>query len=55
MKIHLVSYSTRVNSPEPFYKLSGWAYWKKRLQFWRWRSHKTMGRPILLLRKGKQA
>jgi len=52
MSKHLVMYGTRVSDTSvPMLELDGWLYWKKRLQFWKWRLHRTMGRPVLVLRK----
>ena len=50
MKKHIVVYDIELNN-SLFLSLSGWMYWQKRLQFWKWKSHKTMGRPILMLRR----
>lgn len=55
MKKHLVIESTRVaDLTKPMIELSGWSYWTKRLQFWKWRKHYTMGRPVLKFRKENQ-
>jgi hypothetical protein len=29
-------------------EISHWEYFKKRIQFWKYRKHRTMGRPILM-------
>lgn len=31
-----------------WHKLSHWEYIKKRIQFWKYRKHRTMGRPMLV-------
>ena len=28
-----------------------WSYFKKRIKFWKWRLHRTLGYPILVPRK----
>lgn len=35
----------------PLYELPRKEYWKRRIQFWKYYNHRTMGRPILRLRK----
>lgn len=32
-------------------ELSHWGYIKKRVQFWKYRLHRTLGRPILMRRQ----
>jgi hypothetical protein len=32
-----------------------WQYYKKRMQFWKWRLHHTMVRPVLVPRKSGDA
>lgn len=37
----------------PFIDLSHWEYFKKRIQFWKYKKHRTMGKPILMRWKPK--
>jgi len=39
-----------VNQPA-WVTLSHWEYFKKRVQLWKYRKHRTMGRPILMRRR----
>lgn len=51
MSKHLVFYgNSLLNNSALMLELSGWMYWKKRLQFWKWKKHRTMFRPVLVLR-----
>lgn len=51
-KQHLIKYDGNIsNYRTPMVEISGWEYWSKRLIFWKWRLHRTMGRPVLIPRK----
>jgi hypothetical protein len=51
MSKHLVSDSASIlDLDNPMYKVGHLEYIKRRVQFWKWRKHHTMGLPVLLLR-----
>jgi len=50
--MRLIKYSTRVTDLSmPLLEVSYRDYLIKRVQPWKWRLHRTMGRPVLVLRK----
>lgn len=57
MKKHLIFYGTApeiLKLDKHFLTATGWMYWSKRLQVWKWRLKQTMGRPILVMRKSQR-
>ena len=52
MSKHLVFYGESiVKHNHLLLEVSGWLYWSKRIKFWQWKKHRTLGRSILVLRK----
>ncbi len=50
--MRLIKYSTRVTDLDtPLINVSYWEYLKLRVNIRKWRLHRTMGRPVLVLRK----
>lgn len=51
MSEHLVFYGrSLVKDSTLMLEVGGKLYWPKRLKFWAWKKHRTMGRPILVKR-----
>ncbi len=52
MSKHLVCYDTTIFSSDlkaPLEEVGHLEYIKRRVQFWKWRKKRTMGRPVLIL------
>lgn len=49
MSKHLICYGSSIINDQ-LYEITATPYYLKRIQFWKWRSHQTMGRPILIKR-----
>lgn len=52
MSKHLICYGSRITDIRtPFIEVGNLEYIKRRLQLWKWRKKRTMGRPVLCLWK----